>query len=108
MTSSSDLKDLIKTNFHDDIKTGDDVGYMVGTEVIRVRTEEDLKEMWGEVRKNWCTTLWCDGLVVDESSKSNSNKSSKPGRKRKRAASDEESDDEATSSHSTKTQKEDR
>ena len=81
MTSSSDLKDLIKTNFHDDVKCGDfDVGYMVGTEVIRVWTEEDLKEMWGEIRKNWCTTLLCDGLVDDESSKSN--KSSKPGRKR--------------------------
>ena len=102
MTSSSDLKDLIKTNFHDDV--GDfDVSYMVGTEVIRVRTEEDLKEMWGEIRKNRCTTLWCDGLVDDESSKSN--KSSKPGHKRKCAASDEESDDEATSSQSTKTQK---
>ena len=104
MTSSSDLKDLIKTNFHDDIKSGDfDVGYMVGTEIIRVRTEEDLKEMWGEIRKNRCTALWCDGLVDDESGKSS--KSSKPGRKRKHAASDEESDYEATSSQSTKTQK---
>ena len=96
----------MKTNFRDNniIKCGDfDVGYMVGTKVIRVRTEEDLKEMWGEIRKNWCTTFWCDGLVDNESSKSN--KSSKPGRKRKRAASDEGSDDEATSSQSTKTQK---
>ena len=73
---------------------------MVGTEVIRVQIKEDLKEMWGEIRKNQCTTLWCDGLVDDESSKSN-----KPGRKRKCAASDEESDDKATSSQSTKTQK---
>ena len=81
MTSSSDLKDLIKTNFHDDVKSGDfDVGNMVGTEVIRVQAEEDLKEMWGEIRKNRCTTLWCDGLVDDESSKSS--KSSKPGRKK--------------------------
>jgi hypothetical protein len=79
---------------------------MVGTEVIRVRTEEDLKEMWGEIRKNRCTTLWCDGLVDHESQcKSGSSKSNKSGRKRKRAASDEESEDEATSSQSTKTQK---
>ena len=46
ITSSDDLKDLIKTNLHDDTKSGDfDVGYMymMGTEVIRVRTEEDSK-----------------------------------------------------------------
>ena len=104
MMSSNDLKDLSKTNFHNDVKSGDfDVACMVGAEVIRVQTE-DLKEMWGEIRKNQCTTLWCDSLVDCERSKSN--KSSKPGRKRKRAASDEESDDdEATSSQSTKTQK---
>ena len=52
--SCSDLK----TTFHDDIKSGDsDVGYMVRAEVIRVRTEEDLKEMGGEIRNNRCTTL---------------------------------------------------
>ena len=56
--------------------------------------------MWGEIRKNQCATLWCDGLVDDESSKSN-----KSGRKRKCAASDKESDDKATSSQSIKTQK---
>ena len=102
ITSSDDLKDFIETNFHGDMKSGDfDVGYMVGTEIIRVRTEEDLKEMWGETKRSPCTVLWCDGLVDDSSGKSS--KSSKSGRKRKRAASDEESDDEAN--QSTKTQK---
>ena len=44
MTSSSDLKDFMKTNFHD-VKPGDfNVGYMVGTEVIRVQTKEDSKK----------------------------------------------------------------
>ena len=93
---------MIKTNLHDDIKCGDyDVGYMVETEVIRVRTKEDLKEMWSDIKKSQCTTLWCDGLLDEESGKCG--KSSKSGHKRKRAVSDEESDDEA--SQSTKTQK---
>lgn len=96
-----ELKDFIKKNFHGDVKSRDfDVGYMVETEVIRVRTE-DLKEMWGEIKRSPCTALWCDGLVDDSSGKSN--KSSKSGHKRKRAASDDESDDEAN--QSTKTQK---
>ena len=93
ITSSDDLKDLIKTCLHDDIKSGDfDVGYMPGTNVIRVRTEEDLKEMWADIKKSksQCTTLWCDGLFDDESGKSG-----KSGRKRKQAASDDESDNEA-------------
>ena len=94
ITSSDDLKDFIETNFHGDVKSGDfDVGYMMGTEIIRVRSEEDLKEMWGEIKRSPCTALWCDGLVDDSSGKSS--KSSKSGRKRKRAASDEESDNEA-------------
>ena len=102
ITSSDDLKDLIKTNLHDDIKSGDfDVGYMIGTEVIRVRTEEDLKEMWNEVKKNQCIALWCDGLVDVESGMSS--KSSKSGSKRKRAASNDESEDETT--QPTKAQK---
>ena len=97
-----DLKDLIKTNLHDDIWPGDfDVGYTTGTEVIRVWTEEDLKEMWGDIKKSSSTALWCDGLIDYESDKPS--KFGKSGRKRKRAASDDESDNEA--SQSTKTQK---
>ena len=104
ITSSDDLKDLIKKNLHDDIKCGDfDVGYMEGTEVISVRIKEDLKEMWGDIMKSQCTTLWCDGLVDEASGKSG--KSSKSGHKRKRAASDEESDDEASLSMETQKKK---
>ena len=45
ITSSDDLKDLIKTNLHDDNNWPGDfkVGYMMGIEVIRVQTKEDLK-----------------------------------------------------------------
>ena len=102
ITSSGDLKELIKANLHDDIKSGDfDVGYMIGNEVIRVRTEEDLREMWGDLRKSSSTTLWCDGLIDEESGKAS--KSSNSSRKRKHVASDDESDGEP--SRITKTQK---
>ena len=70
-------------------------GYMLGTEVIRVRTVEDLKEMWCDIKKasGQNATLWCDGLVDDERLKT-----SKSGSKRKSKASDVESDDEVHSS----------
>ena len=80
ITSSDDLKDLIKTNLRDDIWPDDfDVGYMMGTEVIRVQTEEDLEEMWGDIKKSSSTALWCDGLIDDESDKPS--KSGKTGGK---------------------------
>ena len=102
ITSSGNLKELIKANLHDDIKSRDfDVGYMIGNEVIRVHTEEDLREMWGDLRKSSSTTLWCDGLIDEESGKAS--KSSNSSRKRKHVASDDESDGEP--SRITKTQK---
>ena len=64
---------LIKTNLHNHnsiTESGDfDVGYMIRTEIIRVRSEEDLKEMWGEVKRSPFTALWCDGLLHDDSCK---------------------------------------
>ena len=85
---SQDLKKLIKESLHDDICSRDfDIGYMQGSNVIRVCTKEDMLEMWSEVKKQGM--LWCDGLV-DTGSKAN-----KSGRKgRGKYVSDEDSDDE--------------
>ena len=58
---------------------------MQGSNVIRVRTKEDLSEMWLEVKKQGA--LWCDGLLDMGS------QATKAGRKG-RHASDEDSDDE--------------
>ena len=86
VVSSQDLKKLIKESLHDDISSRDfDIGYMQGSNVIRVRTKEDMSEMWSEVKKQGM--LWCDGLI-DAGSKAN-----KSGR-RGRCMSDEDSDDE--------------
>ena len=53
--------------------------------MIRVRTKEDLSEMWAGVKKQG--TLWCDGLL------DTGNNAIKSGRKG-RHVSDEDSDDE--------------
>ena len=90
ITSSDDLKELIKESLGDDIHSGNvDVGYMQGTNnVIRDRTRDDISEMWSDIRKQRSyTTLWCDGLVEVGS------KCSKSGVKRKHA-SDDESEEE--------------
>ena len=97
ITSSHHLKDLIKESLHDDISSGNfDVGYMQGTNVIRVRTKDDISEMWSDIRKQRsCTTLWCDGLVEFGS------KCSKSNLKRKHA-SDDESEEELPRSRKKK------
>ena len=86
IASSKDLKKLIKDRLRDDISSKDfDIGYMQGSNVIRVRTKEDLSEMWLEVKKQG--TLWCDGLL---DTGSQATKASRKGRR----VSDEDSDDE--------------
>jgi hypothetical protein len=47
IVSSHGLKKLIKESLHDDISSRDfDIGYMQVSNVIRVRTAEDMSEMW--------------------------------------------------------------
>lgn len=79
--SLGDLKALIRENFCDDIRRDFDVGYAQGTNVIRVRSKEDLSEMWSEIRRSkGSTCLWCDGLIIQE----------KSDRKRKSISDDED------------------
>lgn len=99
IASCKDLKKLIKDSLRDDINSKDfDVGYMQGSNVIRVRTKEDLSEMWAEVKKQG--TLWCDGLL------DTGNNAIKSGRKG-RHVSDEDSDDEPSRTVSRRKKKKD-
>ena len=41
-----------------------EVGYLQGTTVVSVRTNEDLAEVWGNIQNGSNVTLWCDGLKV--------------------------------------------
>ena len=43
-----------------------DVGYVRGTNVVRVRTAEDLDELWALLRKPQNNVaIWCDGLAEE-------------------------------------------
>ena len=79
--SPAALKSLIRDNFSDDIGPVFDVGYIQGSTVVRIRSKEDLAEMWCDIRKCKNTCLWCDGLIE-------TNKKSK--RKRKHVISEDE------------------
>ena len=62
--SCVDLKAVIKRRLSSDI-TGEeyDVGYVQGSNVVRVRTAEDLDELWALLRKPQSNVaIWCDGL----------------------------------------------
>ena len=85
--SCADLKGIIKEQLQHDVVSGDfDVGYVQGASVIRVRSREDIQEMWSEI-KSGKIALWCDGLK---------NNKSAPRAKRKLCEfdSDEEEDDD--------------
>ena len=85
--SCAELKGLIKQQLKEDAVCGDfDVGYVQGASVIRVRSKQDIKEMWSEIIKGKIM-LWCDGLK--------GNKTSAPRVKRKLSEFDsEELDDD--------------
>ena len=62
--SCADLKAVIKSRLSSDITAEQyDVGYVQGTNVVRVRTAEDLDELWALLRKLQSNVaIWCDGL----------------------------------------------
>ena len=67
------------------------VGYIQGTNVIRIQTKEDLKEVWAEF--NCKTMLWCDGLKEKSAGHpqmQRDNENNLPSKRRKRHASHRE------------------
>ena len=63
--SRDDLKAVIKERLTNDI-TADyyDVGYIQGSNVVRVRTSEDLDELWALLKQpRGNVAIWCDGLA---------------------------------------------
>ena len=63
--SCDDLKTLIRNQLSGDIITDDfDVGFLDGSNTIRIRTKEDLAEVRSELLKQRKVTLRCDGLAI--------------------------------------------
>ena len=60
VSTCEDLKAIIRSQPTGDITSKDfDVGYCHGSSVVGLRSTMYLHEVWG-------TTLWCDGLRVDD------------------------------------------
>ena len=61
----ADLKQIIRDQIDDEITSDDhDVGYTEGSTVVRIRSQEDLLELWASIVKDPTKKqVWCDGLV---------------------------------------------
>ena len=60
----SRLKALIRAQLREDVTASEfDVGFISGTNVVSVRSEEDLAEIWSNQLKGDRIVLWCDGLA---------------------------------------------
>ena len=65
LLTCDNLKGAIRRKLSDDITTGDfDVGYVQGTTVVRIRTSDDLEELWSLLRqpqkKHSSVVRWVD------------------------------------------------
>ena len=101
VSNSDDLKELIKEKLGGDVKDCDDfdVGYVQGPgdRVVTIRTEEDLADVWREMRTpNSKIQLWCDGL------RSGNTKNKK---RRRQEQSDSESETDSQPRRQTKKEK---
>ncbi len=58
------LRRVIQLQLKSDIlqSKGFEVGYMQGSTVVSIRSQEDLSEVWANIKKGTIISLWCDGL----------------------------------------------
>lgn len=59
------LKHVIKSQLCGDIISCEDnfdVGVVQGSNVVSIRTKEDLMDVWNDIKKGNKVILWCDGL----------------------------------------------
>ena len=57
------LKEVIRAQLKKDVITSDfDVGYISGSNMVSIRTQADLSEVWSEIISGKNLILWCDGL----------------------------------------------
>ena len=66
MDTRDKLKEVIKSQLENDLVEHFDVGYYQGTTVVSIRSSQDLKEIWQEMKSGTKIVLWCDGLREHE------------------------------------------
>lgn len=76
ISSTNDLKVAIREQLNEDIVAEDfDVGFVEGSSVVRMRSKQDLYELWSRLRKPGTKmSLWCDGLLERGGKKSEGRK----------------------------------
>ena len=96
LSTCATLKFLIRAQLQEDIISSDfDVGYVNGTNIVSLRSGDDLAEIWSRLLKGDKLVLWCDGLGT--------------GGSRKRKATDSDSDEgDAIATNSSKKRSRDR
>ena len=64
VTTRDELKHVILTQLTDDIIIrGDfDVGYYQASTIVSIRSPQDVREIWSDVKRGVKHVLWCDGL----------------------------------------------
>ena len=72
IVSPDDVKWAITTQLQGNIIAGDfDVGIVSGGNVISIRSQADLQEVWADIQVGKKAVLWCDGLKVKPAEKCN-------------------------------------
>ena len=64
ISTCCDFKGVIRHQLIEEVTRSDfEIGFLHGTNVIRVRNQEDLSELWSDLKKSGSNvTVWCDGL----------------------------------------------
>lgn len=92
------LKDLIKTQLRGEVSqnTDFDVGCLQGSNVVSIRSKEDILEIWAGIQKGASAILWCDGLKQGSRKRARSSSDDEPGEigntKKKRQRGDDKAD----------------
>ena len=58
------LKKEIQRQFKEDICNDFEIGYCHSNNVVTIRKQEDLEEIWKEIKSGQKHVLWCNGLKV--------------------------------------------
>ena len=93
-TSCSKMKEAIRAQLPCDIIEGKfDIGFLQGNTVISIRNDQDITEVYNDIKRGIKVTLWCDGLKEPGTSSTHCSSSKKRKQPQYRDTSSSESDD---------------
>ena len=104
VTTRDQLKHVILTQLTDDIIIrGDfDVGYYQASTIVSIRSPQDVREIWSDVKRGVKHVLWCDGL------KESTTVASKTRKRSKKKDSESDSDEDVVETVTNKKKKQSR